>query len=84
MSRVTSLKARPKMTFNIFMTPGVSCFGQDDRIHDLIPPDPVVARLLAQGTPGNMIPIIDLFAGPGGFEEPSWSVSPVELISTNR
>ena len=27
------------MTFNIFVTQGVSCFGQDDRIHDLIPPD---------------------------------------------
>src|SRR5882724_1675198 len=27
------------MTFNIFMTQGVSCFGQDDRIHGLISPD---------------------------------------------
>jgi hypothetical protein len=27
------------MTFNIFVTQRVSCFGQDDRIHDLISPD---------------------------------------------
>src|SRR5712671_259289 len=40
------------MTFNIFMTQGVPCFGQDDRIHDLISTDlrgnkrPVFRQLL--------------------------------------
>src|SRR6266481_8504255 len=40
------------MTFNIFLTQRVFCFGQDDRIHDLISPDlrgnkrPVFRQLL--------------------------------------
>jgi hypothetical protein len=40
------------MTFNIFLTQRIFCFGQDDRIHDLIPTDlrgdkrPVFRQLL--------------------------------------